>query len=456
VIPAVDIVSAANNLTAPPPSFLEALRFFFLGVAAGLVAEKGRGNRSMLVHPSQGTLQHALYYQWTLNVRQTWLQTLNDEADVHSTQELLAQFRITYENLFRTVGDSVPSFEVLSAELPNALLVTREAEVNATGGRTPRIDWRNYYGHILVGGQSMDRGFTVEGLTVTYMPRGTGTGMADTIQQRARFFGYKRAYLGYCRVYLEEDVVKAFRSIVKHERDMRRELVRHAASGKPLSDWRRRFFLDPQLKPTRDSVIELTSIARHNYETETFRPRVLLDAVETMAGNRELVTAFEQAIGLQVDPPGDGTNLIARGIPIGQVLDTLLSAYRLGDPADSVRLTILLIQLQQLNEVDPATTCTYYSMGRGRDHAFFRRRPVDVETGLLAGQTQLYQGRNAANGYVGDENLPTLSPDRVQIQSHHLSLRNGSLEGAELATDVCVLVCKIVPAAGPDVLVQPR
>ncbi len=49
----------------------------------------------------------------------------------------------------------------------------------------------------------MDRGFTVKGLTVTYMPRGLGEGNADTVQQRARFFGYKESYLGYCRVRLE-------------------------------------------------------------------------------------------------------------------------------------------------------------------------------------------------------------------------------------------------------------
>jgi hypothetical protein len=42
----------------------------------------------------------------------------------------------------------------------------------------------------------MDRGFTVEGMTITYMPRGLGGGQADTMQRRARLFGYKAGYLG--------------------------------------------------------------------------------------------------------------------------------------------------------------------------------------------------------------------------------------------------------------------
>lgn len=38
-----------------------------------------------------------------------------------------------------------------------------------------------------MGGQKLDRGYTVKGLTVTYMPRPLGVGNADNIQQRARF-----------------------------------------------------------------------------------------------------------------------------------------------------------------------------------------------------------------------------------------------------------------------------
>ena len=79
--------------------------------------------------------------------------------------------------------------------------------VNSLADADRNIHWRRNYSWILVGGQVLDRGFTVEGLTVTYMPRGPGVGNADTIQQRARFLGYKRSYLGYCRVFLEPGVV---------------------------------------------------------------------------------------------------------------------------------------------------------------------------------------------------------------------------------------------------------
>ena len=85
----------------------------------------------------------------------------------------------------------------------------------------------------------MDRVFTVEGLTVTYMPRGPGVGNADAIQQRARFFGYKRRYLGFCRIYLEQDALTAFEQYVSHEDEMHEQLKTFGATGKPLRDWKR-------------------------------------------------------------------------------------------------------------------------------------------------------------------------------------------------------------------------
>ena len=107
-------------------------------------------------------------------------------------------------------------------------------EVNASRGKTPEIRWSDFYSHILVGGQAMDRGFTVEGLTVTYMPRPLATGQVDTTLQRGRFFGYKGSYLGFCRVWLDQANIDAFRAIIEHEEDVRRRLEEFDVNNKHL------------------------------------------------------------------------------------------------------------------------------------------------------------------------------------------------------------------------------
>jgi len=289
---------------------------------------------------------------------------------------------------------------------------------------------------------------------VTYMPRGAGTGIADTIQQRARFFGYKRRYFGYCRVFLEADVRDMFRGLVKHERAMRGALEEHAATGAPLSEWRRKFFLDPGLKPTRDSVIGLGNMTRANFAREPFKPNTLFQPDSaSIIDNRALFAGFESTISLSVPGDGDRTNLRASGVPLARVYNELVVPYLPVDPADSVRMTALRMQLLQLLEAEPAATCTVYSMGRAQEATFLRKRPVDPDSGALASHTGLFQGRNAA-GYPGDENLPSVSPDKVQFQLHHLSLYESTLNGPQLAEDVCALVCKLSPSSVPDIVIQ--
>ena len=73
-IPSDQIPSRDNPMREPPESLLDAIRVFFVGVAAGIVhgpsSQGSAQNRSMLVHPSMLTAQHAAFSQWvqTLNL----------------------------------------------------------------------------------------------------------------------------------------------------------------------------------------------------------------------------------------------------------------------------------------------------------------------------------------------------------------------------------------------------
>lgn len=236
VIPPQDVPTNTNLLTEPPESLLEALRVFMVGVTAGIRQGQNTGNRSMLVHPSHRTAQHQGYYNWVRDIFEESKRILNLPESDPDHQELIEDFRDAYRDLADTVEGDLPAFEELIPSFRFAFRNTRILEVNARGGRTPEVDWRSAYGWILVGGQAMDRGFTVEGLTVTYMPRGIGVGNADTVQQRARFFGYKGTYLGFCRVYLEQGTLNAFQSYVDHEEDIRSQLGEIQDAGRPLND----------------------------------------------------------------------------------------------------------------------------------------------------------------------------------------------------------------------------
>ena len=69
-----------------------------------------------------------------------------------------------------------------------AIKETYIIEFNARGGRIPAINWKEIYSAILIGGVGLERGYTVNGLTVSYLSRNVGGKQQDTLLQRARFW----------------------------------------------------------------------------------------------------------------------------------------------------------------------------------------------------------------------------------------------------------------------------
>ncbi len=423
-IPPSEISSEDNPLREPPETLLEALQLFFLGVAAGLPKYEGK-YRSMLIHPSRETGGHNQYFTWTTGVIETWKRILELNDGDSDRVELLRSFETTYEKL-KATASTPPPFEELKKLLLRAIRQTQIIEVNATPGRTPQIDWSRAYSHILVGGQAMDRGFTIEGLTVTYMPRGSGVGNADTIQQRARFFGYKLGYLGYCRVYLDSEVREAFQSYIRHEEDIRQRLLEYNASGKPLREWKRAFFLDSNLKPTRKNVLDLAYM-QDTFSNSWYDPKTPHDPEEAAQNNRKVVGDFLASLRLEEDEGDSRRTLeqrhkVAEGVPLKSAYEELLIKLTTMPPDDSQKFTGLLLQLEAYLEGHPDASCSVYLMTGGT----LRERGVDADNKI----TQLFQGKNDRTGYPGDREIrgPGLT-----IQIHNLRIVSA---GNEIVSNV--------------------
>ena len=353
---------------------------------------------------------------------------------------MVEEFREAYEDLNHTAGSDLPVFHELVPSLLLAFRNTRVLEVNARAGRTPPVDWRGAYGWILVGGQAMDRGFTVEGLTVTYMPRGIGVGNADTVQQRARFFGYKRPYLGYCRLYLEQGTLKAFQSYVEHEEYIRGQLEAVQQANQPLNEWKRVFVLDRALRPCRHNVLEFDYM-KGRLSDEWVTPRVVMEDDPVIQANRESVTEFlDRVVFVDDDGHPDRTDiqrhLVCRELRLHDVLEQLLVRIRITGISDSQRNTGMLLQLSRALENDPNELCTIYRMSRGEK----RRRGVNENREI----TNLFQGEALGNPpehrgevYPGDREIR--DRDTVTIQIHTLDLTEGNNSSNVLMENVPVI-----------------
>lgn len=77
---------------------------------------------------------------------------------------------------------------------------------------------------IAVGGLSLSRGLTIEGLTVSYMYRNTR--MYDTLMQMGRWFGYRPGFEDICRVHLSRDSINWYSHIAGAAEELTQQVKR--------------------------------------------------------------------------------------------------------------------------------------------------------------------------------------------------------------------------------------
>lgn len=422
---ASEVPDRLNPPSEPPASLLSALRDFFVGVAIGLLeGDEQRGkNRSMMIHPAVPKDEHLMYARWVRQTKEHWSIILQDESHPEYNR-LLRDFEKSTSGLLATYT-TPHSFAEIAPVLFEAIEASAIAELNTREKtRIPSVDWKGEYSWILVGGIGLDRGFTVEGLTVSYMPRSIGVGNADNIQQRGRFFGYKRGYLGLCRIYLTTENIDAFTDYVTHEESIRNSIRHHLDQGGTLKEWSRTYFLDQSLKPTRSSVV-LLEMYQSRGRGGWITPDHPHDDAEILAENREVADNIIHDFAFapyaeagwndkQVVPAFSNSLLLADLMPY-------VGRFRYKWPDDSLQHSSIMLMLGRLVSEDPEMRCSFYGLsGPWSGVAAMRSLNGDSPAKIK----NLFQGSNARTNYPGARGLVSLETVTFQLHRYDLETEN--------------------------------
>lgn len=425
-IPTEDISTDDEPLDSPPQSLIYALQLFFLGVAAGKIRKDTR-NRSMMIHPSRLQNDQAQFNIWVNNLKELFVMTLQNEDDDIDKINLIQSFEKAYQDLKRTVQD-LPSFENLlrnklkTDRLEHAISSTKIELVNSLQGKTPLINWKDHYSFILVGGQSLDRGFTVEGLTVTYMPRSVGVGTVDTIQQRARFFGYKRGYLGFCRIYLDEQTINAYRQYIEHEEDLRSTLLNNNYANRHLNEWEREVELKREFQLARKNIFS-NNFERFDLSNEWFRISAPHDLQNIIESNRKVTQNFIAELqNFWQEDAGHARRTEEQRhfvcqIDLQKAFDDFIMKLKFTRDSDSGEFTSLKSVILRYLEAVNNARATIYLMKKGEIRERQLTRKDEIQ--------QLFQGKNPRTGeviYPGDSEIKDYA--NLTIQIHNLNLIN--------------------------------
>ncbi|MGC5387663.1 Z1 domain-containing protein [Micromonospora chalcea] len=254
---------------------LSALDSFVLAGAIKVYREKAGEppfrHHTMLVHEATDTRTHR---EQADLVRSCWT------AGQYGTPQALARLRDLWNSDFAPVcaaradGRPIPSdFEDLREPIGEAcrrirevgdpvLVVNSDREVQ---DNQQELDFdRNNVWRILVGGTKLSRGFTVEGLTVSFYTRKAL--QADTLMQAGRWFGFRQGYEDLVRLFIRRDqtgsprdvdLYEAFEGLLHDEetvRDWLRQYEGWTEDGRPvLEPWQVPALVSqhlPYLRPT--------------------------------------------------------------------------------------------------------------------------------------------------------------------------------------------------------------
>jgi hypothetical protein len=412
-----DEQSANTKLVEVPTSLKLASANFIAGAALLLVNDPSAKTISMLVHSTHKNKIQEVYHFLLKRQIKSWKESCDGTYD-----SIAIEIREEREKLISRGAKDIS--DNLFAEKVDYVLKEIIFWLVNSASDVKKVNWLEGPIHILVGGNKLDRGFTVEGLTVTYMNRPTSD-QIDTLEQRARAFGYRNDLLPYCQFFATLATVRMLRGIVHTEYDLRARLEDWIASGKSPKDWTREIglLLPGGAKPTRAAVIKAVSNFNTSGGWHQLRMPSLLPS--DLAFNRNLV----ESIGLLQAERFDYGRLHHRTLEIdsSDVYEKLLRPWKWSGFSPGWEQEEILQLFESLGPKSvtgkPVRVKLILMQYENEDKP--REREWRQDTGfinLFQGQDAQYRDSSTPDRYPGDRNVPILQDGEssLAIQIHRV------------------------------------
>lgn len=410
IIPDEEIYHYSRNpLSEIPPTLMESLRQFIISVAIVVLKQKRQPFLSMMVHIDGRRDTNETFEYWISNNLQDYLEILNAPEGDPGKMPFILSLKASYDSITEYI-ENPPSFDEILPLIPRAILRTQCHLVQ--GDNENNVDWNTEKGHILIGADMLNRGFTIERLSMSYMPRtSAGRSTADTIEQRCRFFGYKMPYIDVCRVYLSAKSRDEYTAYVEHEEVLRSSL-KQCQTIAEFSKNSMTMLLSNLLNPTRTNILS-DNLVRD--KLIGWRQMLSLDCMQE---NKRLCYDFLNSINT-FEPCPEYDNEIRNHRHALVPIDDFISFFRdfkYLDVPNITRKMVTIQYLQYIKEFEGIEFVDVYQMayqtetsGKYRKRSIKNNKPNNLQAGI------------AANGsYPGDKSF--CSDSFVSVQFHHITL----------------------------------
>jgi hypothetical protein len=306
-------------------SLLEATHWFWLATAARR-ARGDDGHSTMLVHTSMKIAVHEAFKEPLVDLRDDVLGRLRgQDADLPATLEKLWTAETTRVPASSFPGARALSFAEVLEHLPEVVASTRVVLDNCRSDDRLEYDGPPQVA-IAVGGNTLSRGLTLEGLVVSYFVRAAQA--YDTLLQMARWFGFRPGYEDLPRIWMTGQLETWFRHLATVEHEIRLDIERYEQQGLTPREFGVRIRTHPVLRVTGKMGAAIPAYA--SYGGRRIQTRYFLEKDASWLQNNveaadELIrdTRAESGIGERLPRGG----LLFRDVP-SSVVERFLQKYR--------------------------------------------------------------------------------------------------------------------------------
>lgn len=353
-----------------PQSLEDAICWFLCGVSCMRVW-KYKKPISMLIHTSRlknhhGSVASAIE-QWFNDTTQSAIiekckSVWDRERELFDVEDLLAQ----YTNYNNSNGGAnirrLPSFNEIKTELTE-LLEEGITDIKINGDREPvysegihlcidnsepnnepDVLKRLLYpesnnmpekapAFIVIGGQTLSRGLTIEGLISTFFLRSSLA--ADTLMQMGRWFGYRRGYELLPRLWMSANAREQFEFMSEMDYALRQEIKEMHDTGVNFSE------VGPRIKTSPTNIIRIAAYNKmksaidveFDFTGHTMETGVFKNDKEVLTENLKTAKQFISSLGLPIDSPHiNDHNYMWEGVDLENIVQFLRS-YRYSERA---------------------------------------------------------------------------------------------------------------------------
>jgi hypothetical protein len=323
-----------------PNSLKEAIKCFILSIALRYSRKDeqinfplAQNHHSMLIHISR-------YTTWIERTKELILDYINeiDPAirDGVINSPIYIELERTWNKYFLTQIDFISTqlnnknrkdpyltkrtFQEILNFLPSAIRNISVVSIHSNSDDELKYNDINGNKYIAIGGNTLSRGFTLEGLTINYFVRGTSN--ADTLMQMGRWFGYRPGYLDACKLFTSREAIRRFDEasiIIEDLENKLDEMIKEGKSPREFTIWVR----------DNPDVIRLTrpNLMRNLHELTLDFNDKLQQSTQFLINKNKInlyYTNFKNFIkSINTDWQLDGSFIVKKNITADKVIESL-------------------------------------------------------------------------------------------------------------------------------------